>query len=492
MYFGKKYRYYAQFYPIYPNMRQVYIISDLHIGGAASPDPRQRGFRLCTHTDILANFINSLAVSDEATELVINGDMVDFLAEEPFEVFTESQRAASAKLLRIINREQAFFDALRHFLRQGHSLTILTGNHDIELTLPEVRQLFERTIAAQGKKYRFITDGEAYTIGKEVIIEHGDQYDAWNKIDHSGLLLLRKMQSRRELLPAKLPFVPPKGSALVRHIINPLKKQYQFIDLLKPENEAVLPILLALEPNLRSKIVTLLGLSTGWTNANSFDPPTDTTERHITEPTKRSRKINTQKLINDELRHVLSEEDLKAFNRATPELEKPAEMTETQDRGWFDTYTWASGLLSLLTQKDDKNIKKRLPALLKALRVLQNDRSFDVSQESLREYETAARHLVGNGYKYVIMGHTHFARRIPLNDAGAIYFNCGTWADLMRFPKAIFSGNDQDALAQLNVFIDQLLQNQLQEHLVFLPTYVHINLDDNEMVSDIALMEYEG
>ncbi|MBK8473847.1 MAG: metallophosphoesterase [Sphingobacteriales bacterium] len=388
----KKYRYYAQFYPIYPNMRQVYIISDLHIGGAASPDPRQRGFRLCTHTDILANFINSLAVSDEATELVINGDMVDFLAEEPFEVFTESQRAASAKLLRIINREQAFFDALRHFLRQGHSLTILTGNHDIELTLPEVRQLFERTIAAQGKKYRFITDGEAYTIGKEVIIEHGDQYDAWNKIDHSGLLLLRKMQ----------------------------------------------------------------------------------------------------KLINDELRHVLSEEDLKAFNRATPELEKPAEMTETQDRGWFDTYTWASGLLSLLTQKDDKNIKKRLPALLKALRVLQNDRSFDVSQESLREYETAARHLVGNGYKYVIMGHTHFARRIPLNDAGAIYFNCGTWADLMRFPKAIFSGNDQDALAQLNVFIDQLLQNQLQEHLVFLPTYVHINLDDNEMVSDIALMEYEG
>lgn len=477
-------------------MRQIYIISDLHIGGAAAADPRQRGFKLCTHTDVLADFINEIAATDTPVELVINGDTVDFLAEEPFEVFTENARAASAKLLRIINREPAFFESLRRLLRNGHALTILTGNHDIELTLPEVRRFFERTIDTEGKRYRFITDGEAYTIGKEIIIEHGDQYDTWNRVDHAALLKLRALQSRRELLPKKLPFVPPKGSALVQHIINPLKKRYQFIDLLKPENEAVLPILLALEPNLRNRIATLLSLSVGWTNANNFDPPTDTTERAIPVLPKRTRKINANKLLNEELRQVLGDDaELKKFNQATPESElKPDEMTtdrEIGDRGLGETFSWASGILSLLTYKNNKNIQKRLPALLKALRVLQNDRSFEVQTEFLKEYETAARHLVGNGYKYVIMGHTHFARQVPLNNEGATYFNCGTWADLMRFPQVILSGNQTEALAKLNDFVEDIAQNRLDSYLMFRPTYLHIVLDDDDAVSSIDLMEYD-
>ena len=43
--------------------RDVYIISDLHLGGAhpATDDPDDRGFRICTHGRELAEFVALLA-----------------------------------------------------------------------------------------------------------------------------------------------------------------------------------------------------------------------------------------------------------------------------------------------------------------------------------------------------------------------------------------------------------------------------------------------
>jgi UDP-2,3-diacylglucosamine pyrophosphatase LpxH len=59
--------------------KNIYVISDLHLGGETKSG--SRGFRICTHEDKLAEFISHLGGQDCATELVINGDMVDFLAE---------------------------------------------------------------------------------------------------------------------------------------------------------------------------------------------------------------------------------------------------------------------------------------------------------------------------------------------------------------------------------------------------------------------------
>ena len=36
-------------------MKEVFVISDLHIGGEGPQAGEQRGFRLCTHTDLLAD-----------------------------------------------------------------------------------------------------------------------------------------------------------------------------------------------------------------------------------------------------------------------------------------------------------------------------------------------------------------------------------------------------------------------------------------------------
>ena len=55
------------------NPRQIVIISDLHLGGPT-------GFQMMRHPEALTRFIHELAAEARATELVIAGDFVDFLA----------------------------------------------------------------------------------------------------------------------------------------------------------------------------------------------------------------------------------------------------------------------------------------------------------------------------------------------------------------------------------------------------------------------------
>src|SRR5262245_54071167 len=72
-------------------------------------------------------------------------DLIDFLAEEPFNDFSRSD--AVAKLERAIRlcdedarEEERVFHALRRFVGLGNKPTILLGNHDIELSIPAVRR----------------------------------------------------------------------------------------------------------------------------------------------------------------------------------------------------------------------------------------------------------------------------------------------------------------------------------------------------------------
>ena len=68
-----------------PHVRQAYVISDLHLGGEYGDGGRDdRGFRLCSQVPVLTAFVEALAERSgdtPRTELIINGDFVDFLAE---------------------------------------------------------------------------------------------------------------------------------------------------------------------------------------------------------------------------------------------------------------------------------------------------------------------------------------------------------------------------------------------------------------------------
>jgi hypothetical protein len=79
-----------------------------------------------------------------------------------------------------------------------------------------------------------------------VIIEHGNRYDSWNVISHDALRQVRSALSRNEAPPV---FESPAGSMMVVNIMNAIKAKFSFVDLLKPEDASVLPILAVLDPS---------------------------------------------------------------------------------------------------------------------------------------------------------------------------------------------------------------------------------------------------
>lgn len=248
----------------------VYVISDLHLGGAPGARASDRGFRICTQGDALAGFIEALAAQPTGPgapriELVVNGDFVDFLAEEDEPVawtaLKEDPERARALFERIVERNRPVFQALARLVERGHTLTVLIGNHDIELAFPVVRQALAAALGlATGAPLRFLHDGEAYAVG-DALIEHGNRYDPFNAVDFDALRRVRSIQSRGLAVPDDRRLVPPPGSQLVAEVMNPLKQHYPFIDLLKPEAGAAVPLLLALAPGARRHIARVAALA---------------------------------------------------------------------------------------------------------------------------------------------------------------------------------------------------------------------------------------
>ena len=389
-------------------MRDIYLISDLHLGGAqpSTNDPDDRGFRICTHGRDLAQFVSALADRPPAIELVVNGDMVDFLAEEDegggWTPFTADERAAARKLDRIIDGDRELFDALGRLLGRGHRLVLLLGNHDIELALPAVRRRLTERMGITGRHdFHFIYDGEAYVAGR-ALIEHGNRYDSFNVVDYDGLRRLRSLLSRNQAVPADYRFEAPAGSHMVADVINPIKREYRLIDLLKPETGAAIPVLMALEPGYRRNLtaVAALGLKArkhrmaaaalplcaGDIRSDSSDSLAS--DGFASDMSSRSAALDPLATILHETMKGDAELVLKAA---------PAEPDFVGDISARDTIDPTLGLARMLASSSREAVESRLPALFAAVRSLQNDTSFARDAECFGEYLSAARDLAGNG-----------------------------------------------------------------------------------------------
>lgn len=151
----------------------------------------------------------------------------------------------------MVARDKVLFVALRGLLAAGKRLTILLGNHDIELCLPDVRAALEQELGAGD--LHILCDGEALDLG-EVLVDHGNLFDPANVVDHERLRVARALYSRGWFDAIRDAFEPPAGSKLVVDVMNPIKTAYGFIDLLKPESEPLLALLLAIEPSYRDAL----------------------------------------------------------------------------------------------------------------------------------------------------------------------------------------------------------------------------------------------
>lgn len=494
--------------------RDVYVISDLHLGGVwqGTGENAGRGFRMMTRPDVLARFIGALAeksAGPPAVELVINGDFIDFLAEEHegqsrWVPFVEDPDEAVACFRRVAEREgdSEVFDALKEFVARGHALTILLGNHDVELSLPPVRRALEQRIGAGGPRpsLRFLYDGEAYEVG-DALIEHGNRYDPVNVVTHDALRRLRSLQSRRQFKHQKGRFDPPAGSSVVAGVMNPLKVEYPFIDLLKPESEPLYGLIMALEPGYKgklSRLAKLAGSLSGAVRHRMAEAALPAMEGDIA-----SDGLATESFIEEmgygaaaprpgaeaaAARHDAEDDELRGLLSAClrpdtvedllreAESEAQDEGVTLEDIGLRSRFRTALGLAKLVAGGNFVPVRRRLRYVRETLRALDEDRSFEQGFEAGTRYRRAAEELSEN-YSVVVFGHTHHAKKLSL-ESGATYLNSGTWANLMRFPASLFDADEGRAVEALKQFFDDMRNSRLENYVEFHPTYVRLEVDE--------------
>jgi UDP-2,3-diacylglucosamine pyrophosphatase LpxH len=480
--------------------RDVYLISDLHLGGAQPSihDPEDRGFRICTHGADVARFITALAEKPDSIELIVNGDTVDFLAEEDesggWSAFSADEQAAARKLDRIIDRDRELFEALRALVERGHRLTLLIGNHDIELALPAVRRRLAERIGITGRHdFHFIYDGEAYVVGR-ALIEHGNRYDPFNVVDHDGLRRIRSLQSRHQPVAMKHAFAAPAGSHIVAEVMNPIKSDYRLIDLLKPETGAMMPVLMALEPGYRRVLTRIAALGLRARKHRLADAALPSFAGDISSDTRvdwmsdgLASDISSSGTAPDPLTVIVRETMQSGADLVLDAA--PAEPDFVGDISSRETIDRRLGLARMLASSNRATVESRLPALLAAVRSLQNDSSFARDTECFTEYFAAARDLAGNGFDFVIFGHTHIARDVAL-PGGARYLNTGTWADMIRFPSDILAGSERQALDGLRAFVEDMGAGRLRAWTSFSPSYVKLTIGHDGVVRDAAVHDY--
>lgn len=482
--------------------RRVFVISDLHLGGVY-PDPPgsgSRGFRICTHAADVATFIGKLTAlpSSPAVELVINGDLVDFLAEADsgggWSPFTADAANALKKFKAIVARDQVVFDALRAYLAQGHRLVLTLGNHDLELCFPAVRAALRQAIGATGAAdFEFYHDGEAYQVG-DALIEHGNRYDAWNMVDYDALRHIRSLQSRGQPVAEDQAFHPPAGSFMVAGVINPIKASYAFIDLLKPETGATVPLVLALEPGYRALLAKAAKfrfqgrehrLAAAAMPAFGGDISSGGGTADFGSDISAS-SSGPGDAIDQELRKVLGEESAGFMSGLAQLSDTRGQIGSDISSGLIDR---GLSFLRLLTAKAHSDSASRLPLLFTAFQPLVKDASFDPGVETAPEYINAARDLAKNGIRHVVFGHTHMPKRISL-PSGGWYLNSGTWADVLQFPAEVISGSRDEALAKLQQFTQLMIKGDFTEWTTFRPTYVRLDVADNDTVANAELRNY--
>lgn len=447
-------------------LTDLYVISDLHLGGALG-DEGHPGFQICPPRTqrLLEAFIDRLPAPTGGSDvrLVLAGDIVDFLAEEPFQAFTGDPRVAASKLQAVFERTVPVWGALRRFVTERHgALTLMLGNHDIELSLPGPRQLLLERVG-QGR-VEFIYDNEAFSCGP-VLVEHGNRFDEWNAVPHGALRRVRSQLSRKSRVQPDFPAMP--GSRLVVDVMNPLKQQYAFIDLLKPEDAGAIPIAAALGAG---------GLREIWQFFQKYR--------------------QTWSVDFDESREPVDQEYIGAGDQSDQQL---FDLAQDIAQGGDASQVGAVGdfLSDVAGVVTDKVHQARRAALYQAIRgsAAKHRDTFDVLRER-DTYLVPAQAAVESGFRVVVYGHTHLAKRVALKadgEASSVYLNSGTWADLMRIPDAVWAVQEERARRTLSDFVADLESNALKAWRRGVPTYARIRLDgDAVLEADVFFADGDG
>lgn len=397
--------------------QDVVVISDLHL----APE-RNRG--LFQADEQLATFLRWVHKSFRRCYLLLNGDAFDFLVGGSREAIDLD--AAAAQAAAIAENHKEVFEALSQIAKsKEHQLIILGGNHDPELALPVVQEEIERHLmtSCPHSPIRWLTNGEAalFQIGEvRVLVEHGDQYDSWNWIDHEALRRVVCLASRN--VSYQSVYSSPPGSRLVLNRFNPIRDKFHWLETLQPFSPSILP--LALEVIL---------------------PSLPSNERgELLKAVKEFRSFSGRSVTDV----VLSGLDSKAVYWANDDNERQLlsewlAQYESEEDVWRGIDDMKAALTRVVARL--RNLTAR--ALLK--RVSKRDFYFRIDEQDGQHGRVAK--LISKGADLVVHGHTHAAKAYAV--AAGLYLNTGTWGQLTKLPEG--EANTEDWIG----FIETLRTN---------------------------------
>jgi len=220
------------------------VVSDFHLGAGSSAigDNPLEDF---VADKAFARFLETIRGDCDGgateVELIINGDFFEFLqvpaadafdpqCSYPVEAYQDSSQAASIKRLDLIAAGHPIvFDALSDFIQvesPQRRVTIIKGNHDVNLFWPGVKQRLREIVGATGRRASLLLFAERYVSREGIYVEHGHQYaeqfNHWDNFDeprdrrHSGQL------------------VYPPGSRFVIDFLNSVERERAWADSIKP------------------------------------------------------------------------------------------------------------------------------------------------------------------------------------------------------------------------------------------------------------------
>lgn len=488
--------------------RTCFVISDLHLGGEWGDDPGTRGFRINTRPDALAAFVRHVADRPTPAELIINGDFVDFLAEqrgERWSSFEHDPAAAVATFERLAARpgrkataaaggDAAVFDALADLVAARQGLTVVLGNHDLELALPAVRRAFLRRIRATERQVRFVLDDEALVIG-DALIEHGNRADDYNRVDHLALGRLRADQSRGIVRPGPV-FAPPPGSRVVAEVMNDLKVDLPFIDLLKPEGAALYALLLAIDPQVKSRLTKMVPIVTRALVGKSYAQvpalgPLGAKMSGGGDPEDGEAALLSaiDAALNDPAAHQAAAELLATLTGADASGRSATVIGPAGKAMGTGGLGLATSFFGLLFGDASAPLTRRLRLLQPAIARLSDDISFARDQiDPEAPYYDAAIELANAGHRYVVLGHTHHAKQVPIGNLGT-YLNTGTWADVMRFPSDLLL-EGQAGVDALRSFFTDVKAGRLDPYVQFQPTYARLEVGADGRIEEGVIEDW--
>jgi len=144
-----------------------YLISDLHIGGDG-------GLAHCEFESELIGFLAAVAAGPQPAELIIVGDAFGF--------WELTDREGVSKLETIAAMHPALFRQLRE-TGERVTITLLPGNHDYDLAcVPE----YQTELARYNIHLEPVVSITRAIAGHTVWIEHGNQYDDFNRFPDFG------------------------------------------------------------------------------------------------------------------------------------------------------------------------------------------------------------------------------------------------------------------------------------------------------------------